>query len=325
MPPPFCIANFYLNFFVTFIYFKERKLKMSSSKSTPTNDSQCFQFQKMQQLFEEILSIQKENRNCDDGMLRVQEIIEESSKMVEKSVSPHEMLIDAKILNAGSSFFSSNVASLNTSLSLFSEELYINGVKNFISKSTEVFPYKSGWESLVPETFNLFKKSNPFTFMLGPLSLQPPPLKVKAKAERQKKISQIENKVLAQREENVNTEEESDVYKLILKCLVRSYKKNNKQPINYFNFVIDPNGYWKTVENIFHFAFLVRDGNVKMSLQNGIPVVEPCLSTNESNTEGKPSSNQFCFSLSVSDWEKCVERFEIKNAIIPAFSVNSVK
>jgi len=63
-------------------------------------------------------------------------------------------------------------------------------------------------------------------------------------------------------------------------------------PIDYFELVTNPDSYGHTVENIFHLAFLVKDGLVKVFLNdNGIPVVE-LVGTKESAMGGKDQSKK---------------------------------
>lgn len=46
--------------------------------------------------------------------------------------------------------------------------------------------------------------------------------------------------------------------------LKQSYKTNGKEAINYFRFVIDPDSFGNTLENVFYVSFLVREGKVKV-------------------------------------------------------------
>ena len=39
-----------------------------------------------------------------------------------------------------------------------------------------------------------------------------------------------------------------------------AYETNDRTPISYFNFVLDPQSFGKSVENMFHFSFLVKEG-----------------------------------------------------------------
>ena len=44
----------------------------------------------------------------------------------------------------------------------------------------------------------------------------------------------------------------------IKRCLVERYRENDSSPMDYFEFVIDPNSFAKTVENMFHVSFLIK-------------------------------------------------------------------
>lgn len=289
--------------------------------------SSCEQMHRMHDLLNEILEIQKGTQNVDQNMIRMQEIINESSKIVENSTLPNEIIVDAKILQIGSNYCNTNVSSFSTNLTSFSEEKYVSEILNFIETANELTQVGEEWKALAPFTYHLFKKSDPITFMLGPLSLQSlsetEKEEGKHKAERQKKTPQPEKNILtcsSEKEKREGSEEEgSDVYEHILKCLVKHYKKNNKKPINYFNFIIHPVSYWKTIENIFHFAFLVRDGSVKMTIENGLPFIEPVLKKLDDRTVPKSQNCQFCLTLSMSDWHKIIEKFQIKSPGIPPF------
>ena len=62
------------------------------------------------------------------------------------------------------------------------------------------------------------------------------------------------------------------------KCLDELYLKNKKTPVCYFTFVIDPDHFGKTVENMFHVSFLVKQRQTVLSIgENGLPVLEPII------------------------------------------------
>lgn len=44
--------------------------------------------------------------------------------------------------------------------------------------------------------------------------------------------------------------------------------------LGYFQFLVDPNSYARTVENMFHFSFLIKDGRMGITFgQEGIPYI----------------------------------------------------
>lgn len=50
----------------------------------------------------------------------------------------------------------------------------------------------------------------------------------------------------------------------IFSQLVSAYKQSNKKPVGYYNFVINPESFSATVENIFHVTFLTKENKVEL-------------------------------------------------------------
>jgi len=43
--------------------------------------------------------------------------------------------------------------------------------------------------------------------------------------------------------------------------------------LEYWRLITDPEDYGRTIENIFHFAFLIKDGQAKFFTKNNVPHV----------------------------------------------------
>lgn len=50
----------------------------------------------------------------------------------------------------------------------------------------------------------------------------------------------------------------------VLEALKRECKEKGR--INYFKFLVDPHSFAHTVENMFHFSFLIKDGRAGVTL-----------------------------------------------------------
>lgn len=61
------------------------------------------------------------------------------------------------------------------------------------------------------------------------------------------------------RKEDMKEEEEetAKVVERVLRALRDNYKMKGKQPLDYFQFIIDPESFSKTIENMFYVSFLV--------------------------------------------------------------------
>lgn len=50
-------------------------------------------------------------------------------------------------------------------------------------------------------------------------------------------------------------------------------ERGGDNPTNIFKFVINPNDFAQSVENIFYLSFLIRDGKVAFEMQDGEPMI----------------------------------------------------
>jgi hypothetical protein len=74
--------------------------------------------------------------------------------------------------------------------------------------------------------------------------------------------------------QNLKEEEESTTkdVQYIMNLAARGCQ--NKGRLGYFQFLVDPNSFSHTVENMFHFSFLIKDGRLGVTLgQDGIPYI----------------------------------------------------
>lgn len=89
-----------------------------------------------------------------------------------------------------------------------------------------------------------------------------------------------------------------------------------EEPIPYLNAVVDEAEFGKTVENIFHLSFLVKEGFVCISVEDSphgkLTVVRPIPVEERNNTDRQRSSAQVAFSFSEKHWQ--IWREKLKDA-----------
>ncbi|XP_047542171.1 EP300-interacting inhibitor of differentiation 3 [Vanessa atalanta] len=117
---------------------------------------------------------------------------------------------------------------------------------------------------------------------------------------------------------NVATQEESSE---VAEILHRSLKKICKDgPCSYFRVVLDPTSFSRSVENIYHLSFLVRDGRVSVYLDeaSGVPYID-MVSHHKRRRAENSSEKQFIVSLDMERWRDLVEAFNINEPMFRKF------
>ena len=100
--------------------------------------------------------------------------------------------------------------------------------------------------------------------MFGAIDVEPKEEKEK-KVRQSRKSSAVDETMATQTAKTPkNTETGASLTEMLVNStlmqLEDAYETNDRNPISYFNFVLDPQSFTKSVENMFHFSFLVKEG-----------------------------------------------------------------
>merc|ERR1712113_704313 len=80
--------------------------------------------------------------------------------------------------------------------------------------------------------------------------------------------------------------------KSIYRQLRHNVEANDGQPINYFKFILDPTSFSNSVENMFHFSFLVKEDRAQLFMKNNLPMILPLSGSSKLRTEEKEEKKQ---------------------------------
>ena len=96
--------------------------------------------------------------------------------------------------------------------------------------------------------------------------------------------------------------------------LQEQYDKNKKRPFRFVEWVTSKSSFSTTVENVFHAMFLVKEGSVKITTDDGVAKVEPCEtvalhdSNDEDDAEQRAANNtQAILSIDYDKWKRWCE------------------
>ena len=119
--------------------------------------------------------------------------------------------------------------------------------------------------------------------------------------------------------EQINTkmvstaEATTDEVDRILRLLAKRYKQNRKQPLDFFKFVINPQSFSLSVENIFHLSFLVRDTWAKITNVDGKLFIEPIGNSDKNdpksnnNKQAGKDLNHMVFNITYEVWANLIQ------------------
>uniref|UniRef100_A0A5S6QPH8 Non-structural maintenance of chromosomes element 4 n=1 Tax=Trichuris muris TaxID=70415 RepID=A0A5S6QPH8_TRIMR len=110
----------------------------------------------------------------------------------------------------------------------------------------------------------------------------------------------------------------------MFKHLRKAYRHNNKEPIDFFPFILHPTKFNTTVENIFHLSFLIHDNLAEMVVSENTIKLKPITREERSQADEQQDScvsrrlaNQSVLALSVKEWKALVQKFRIVSPMIP--------
>ncbi|KAL8600518.1 hypothetical protein ACOMHN_005012 [Nucella lapillus] len=200
--------------------------------------------------------------------------------------------------------------------------------ENLKKYSVETLRGQGDRGALTTKTWNLlgqycqkyFKKSPALHIMCGTFERGEVVKKVVARERKPKDTEPGKTTELKQLEsfnETSKNEATTKEVESVLQTLWHHYERNGRSPICYFEFVMNPDSFGQSVENIFYVSFLARDGYVQLDLDDdGLPVLEPMEgSTEDRKNEGK-SRQQIIISITPAEWKEIVETFKISEPLI---------
>uniref|UniRef100_A0A8B9FGL8 Non-structural maintenance of chromosomes element 4 n=1 Tax=Amazona collaria TaxID=241587 RepID=A0A8B9FGL8_9PSIT len=264
---------------------------------------------------------------------RLTEALEEANKLFSGVSSAREAALDAQFLVLASNLGKEKANELHSDMTTFDSLVFAEDLLTFMginrieveendsdSESISGYLPSDAWHKLGEETEKYFRRAPSFHYMLGSFKSDPPV--PRQRIERQKKATGTEEKrampaQLKKMEESHQEATEKEVER-ILGLLQTHFQNDPSTPISFFDLVIDPNSFARTVENIFHVSFIIRDGFARIKLdEDKLPIIEPS-EDNEEREDGRSAGarNQVVLSLNYKDWKEIVETYEITEPMI---------
>uniref|UniRef100_A0A8C3PYR0 Non-structural maintenance of chromosomes element 4 n=1 Tax=Chrysolophus pictus TaxID=9089 RepID=A0A8C3PYR0_CHRPC len=265
---------------------------------------------------------------------RLTEALEEANQLFSGVSCAREAALDAQFLVLASNLGKEKANELRSEITTFDSLTFAEDLLTFMginrtetegndsdseSMSGGYLP-SNAWYKLGEEAEKYFRRAPSFHYMLGSFKSEPPV--PRQRIERQRKAPGGEGKraMPAQLKKMEESHQEATAKEVerILRLLQTHFRNDPHTPISFFDLVVDPNSFARTVENIFHVSFIVRDGLARIKLDDDkLPVIEPVQNVEERNDDHSARArNQVVISLSHEEWREIVETYEITEPMI---------
>lgn len=210
----------------------------------------------------------------------------------------------------------------NTNEKKFHVDEYCANLGRFINASSDGYNNlkvtRRQFISLGEKLSSNFRRTPTFTFVLGAIDTEAgenkPSKAREPKVNRNRAMAPTKTAIVEKSQAN---EQKTDrLVNSTRKVLESCYKQNGRKPVNYFEFVIDPESFGNTVENMFHVSFLVKQRVCSLGIDEsiGLPVLEPISGRGGEDEES--TKNQAVISISYQDWIDLKEALNVRQARI---------
>eukprot|EP00510_Aplanochytrium_minuta_P004130 CAMPEP_0184007290 /NCGR_PEP_ID=MMETSP0954-20121128/1238_1 /TAXON_ID=627963 /ORGANISM="Aplanochytrium sp, Strain PBS07" /LENGTH=331 /DNA_ID=CAMNT_0026286077 /DNA_START=70 /DNA_END=1065 /DNA_ORIENTATION=+ len=229
-------------------------------------------------------------------------------KQHDECKSTREACVDSTIFRGLSNHTSKQAVQLGLNSNSITWTHFLKGLKHGASTDG----VSIDWESLGQSTSVFFNTPIGVNFMIGPLSV--PKRVINQNAQRQRRKATVAEKpATIKHEESKNAKKtEHEKFQKFLCSKLESGKQGM------FDFLFNPKSFTQTVENIFEFSFLVKDGWSSISVDQNELSAQPVVEyQNPHEDRRKTSEKQTILSFNMNDFENLKRAYDVRQATLP--------
>ncbi|CAD6608530.1 BAH_G0007550.mRNA.1.CDS.1 [Saccharomyces cerevisiae] len=175
--------------------------------------------------------------------------------------------------------------------------------------------------------YNTISKNAPITdHLMGPLSIEKKP---RVLTPRRRNNDQVGEKITAEKitQHSLNSTQQETTPEQVKKCFKKLSKKLGPEgSINLFKFIIDPNSFSRSIENLFYTSFLIKEGKLLMEHdEEGLPTIKIKQSISHTDSRSKEierqrrraaHQNHIIFQMDMPTWRKLIKKYNITSPFL---------
>ncbi|KAL0127358.1 hypothetical protein PUN28_005574 [Cardiocondyla obscurior] len=235
----------------------------------------------------------------------------------EKASNQQEVLIDSQMMTTSSKVLKTCTISLTKRMRDYDHVNFAEKLKKYLQDTSK--KQSPNWSLLERWVTNSFKRIANSRTLLGTLNPLEKKVIVRKKHEQrlpQNAVVTVPDKVVP----NIHAKDEDSVERTVrkIKKLIICYCKETGKPVDFFQLILHPRDFGRTIRNMLYISFLVKDGVVKLKKDGRSLVVEPCRK--EIHSREKRSSDsvgiQNVLSLNMKRWNILTKAYRLEQPMI---------
>ncbi|KAL9938971.1 hypothetical protein V8E36_001784 [Tilletia maclaganii] len=258
-------------------------------------------------------------------------MIEQADRAFDKVKAPSEGILDARLLGHMVDIGTHMARTLKTNVDAFDTDSFLNrvartmggqaraagrrGANEMDDEEAASMANEWDWDALGRVAAKYSRRAVTLDFLNGPLQVQP---KERKKVERTKKVK--EKVGVAVRPEQLKQDDiqrSENETTVMVRQLAKLLEKAGK--VHLFDFVINPQSFSNTVENLFYLSFLVRDGRAELSYDEETyePHIMLVHAPSDEDYQQGVEKRQLVLEFDMKIYKDIVETYGITESIIP--------
>eukprot|EP00924_Labyrinthula_sp_SR-Ha-C_P003959 snap_masked-scaffold_3-processed-gene-9.22-mRNA-1 protein AED:1.00 eAED:1.00 QI:0/0/0/0/1/1/2/0/299 len=225
--------------------------------------------QKQSELASKIRDYETKLQNPQDGPQFGAELVEEANNLCRDTQETREAAVDAEIFGTIVSVSKKAIANVTGPEVVITHQELLNAVRDKFSLTRDGLSELGKNAYVFSKSIN--KTSNPLSFMLGPIFQE----KVMRKAAKPRTRQETFAEETVKEVVNNSKEKTDSFHEKMQKVLLHKLREHSG--MNLVKFLFNPKSFTQTVENIFEFSFLVKDGWAGVrQRKDKFPIVQTC-------------------------------------------------
>ncbi|KAJ7446183.1 Nse4 C-terminal-domain-containing protein [Mycena galericulata] len=252
--------------------------------------------------------------------------VKKADELFHKVKGPQEATLDSAFLLLASNMGAQKARAMKSGSGSFDIDDFVSKLVSFMggAKHLDVDDESDGedaeanaiplqWDRIGRKALANSRRVPAMGFMLGPLSIEQKKRTFTKRAKFEKDKAEERKPQELKEEDIARSENETTKNVATLETIL-----TEEGPINLFEFVINPNDFAQSVENIFYLSFLIRDGKVALETQDdGQVMIYICQQPDDNDYSSGLKKRQIVLEFDQATWERAKDVFNITESKIP--------